>query len=217
MATFREALRQQRWDDHRFYHHNLVNQSLHFFSANTFLFCYALMIFDPGMASFLAWTLAMASRQSGHFFFEPKGYDQVNQVTHEHKEDIKTGYNLFRKWVLMSIWASSPLLVWWSPSLFGMCKPAANWVQLLRHIGYVWLFVGVGAVVFRVVQLFFIRDVQTGLVWGTKILTDPFCDFRLYQKSPIRLLRGERYDGCAEPHAGPGLISPDEKGLVSNE
>jgi hypothetical protein len=194
MATFREALHEQRWDDHRFYHHSLINQSLHFFSACTFVFCYVLLIFDPGIASLLAWTLAMASRQSGHFFFEPKGYDEVNQVSHEHKEDVKTGYNLFRKWVLMSIWACSPLLLLLSPTLFGLFKVSTNWVQLVRHIGYIWLFIGLGAVVFRVIQLFFIRDVQTGLVWGVKILTDPFCDIKLYHKSPMRLLRGELID-----------------------
>jgi hypothetical protein len=194
MANFREALHEQRWEDHRLYHHSMINQSLHFFSANTFLFCYLLLFIDPGIASFLAWTLAMVSRQSGHFFFEPKGYDNVNDVTHEHKEDVKTGYNLFRKWILMSIWIASPLLLIWSPTLFGLCKPATNWVDLIRHIGYIWLLLGVGALLFRVVQLFIIRDVQTGLVWGAKILTDPFNDFRQYHKSPMRLFRGELYD-----------------------
>ena len=46
----------------------------------------------------------MTSRQVGHFFFEPKGYDEVNQLTHERKEEIKVGYNLRRKIVLLSIW-----------------------------------------------------------------------------------------------------------------
>ena len=199
MASFREALHEQRWDDHRFYHHNLVNQSLHFFSACTFICCYALLPFDPGFASFLAWTLAMASRQSGHFFFEPRGYDDVNQVSHQYKEDVKTGYNLFRKWVLMSIWALSPLLLIWSPTLFGVFRTHTDWLQVIRRIGIIWLVLGVGAVLFRVVHLFFIRDVQTGLVWGTKILTDPFNDFRLYHKAPGRLLRGDRYAHGAEP------------------
>jgi hypothetical protein len=44
------------------------------------------------------------------------------------------------------------------------------------------------------VHLFFLRDVQTGLVWLTKILTDPFNDFKLYCKSPLYLLRGELMD-----------------------
>lgn len=204
MAGFFEELRQQRWDDHRFYHHSLINQSLHFFSACTFVFCYALMAFDPGISSFLAWTLAMLSRQSGHFFFEPKGFDEVNGVSHDHKEEIKTGYNLFRKWVLMSIWAASPLILFWTPTLFGLCKPSHNWVDLIRHVGYIWLILGVGAVVFRVVQLCFIQNAQTGLVWATKILTDPFSDIKLYHNSPMRLLRGERIDpGPASAEATP--------------
>ena len=195
MANFLEALHQQRWDDHRFYHHSLINQSLHFFSASTFVCCYVLLFIDPGIASVLAWTLAMASRQSGHFFFEPKGYDNVNNVTHEHKEEVKVGYNLFRKWVLMAIWAFSPLVLRWDPTLFGFFPhPARNWLELARHIGVIWLMVGIGGVIFRVIQLFFIRDVQTGLVWATKILTDPFNDIKLYHKAPIRLLKGERID-----------------------
>jgi hypothetical protein len=194
MASFSEALRQQRWDDHRFYHHSLINQSLHFFSACTFLCCYALMPFDPGMASFLAWTLAMVSRQSGHFFFEPKGYDDVNQVSHEHKEEVKTGYNLFRKYVLMAVWICLPLLLLFSPTLFGMTQPATNWVDVLRQIGYIWLFFGLLAVGFRVAQLCITQNVQTGLVWATKILTDPLSDIKLYHASPLRLLRGERMD-----------------------
>jgi hypothetical protein len=42
--------------------------------------------------------------------------------------------------------------------------------------------------------LFFIKDVQTGLVWATKILTDPFHDIKLYHKAPFALLRGELID-----------------------
>ena len=199
MASFLETLREQRLEDHRYYHHSLVNQSLHMFSACTFVCCYALMPFDPGMATFLAWTLAMASRQSGHFFFEPKGFDEVNQVSHEHKEEVKTGYNLFRKWVLMTIWILSPLILFWSPTLFGLTRPFTNWVGLVRHIGYVWLVLGVGAVIFRVIQLCIARDALTGFVWATKILTDPFSDIKLYHNSPMRLLRGERFDHGMEP------------------
>ena len=200
MPSFSETLHQQRWDDHRFYHHSLVNQSLHFFSAMTFVFCYILFPFDPGIASFIAWTLAMASRQSGHFFFEPKGFDTANQVTHEHKEEVKTGYNLFRKWVLMGIWICSPLLLAWSPMLFGLFRPSRSWVDVIRHIGYIWLFLGLAAVFVRVVQLYIAQDLRTGLIWAIKILTDPFSDIKLYHNSPLRYLRGERYENEVMPH-----------------
>jgi hypothetical protein len=35
---------------------------------------------------------------------------------------------------------------------------------------------------------------MTGLVWATKILTDPFHDIKLYYKAPFRLLRHELFD-----------------------
>ena len=194
MPSFREELAEQRWDDHRFYHHSLINQSLHFVSANTFLLCYALLFFDPAVASLLAWTVAMWSRQSGHFFFEPKSYDNVNDVTHEYKEEVKVGYNLFRKWVLMGIWAGLPLALIIDPTVLGLFAPAETWWQVARHVGWLWLGLGAGGLAFRVIQLCFTRGVQTGFVWGTKIITDPFNDWMLYRKSPGRLLRGEKYD-----------------------
>ena len=56
------------------------------------------------------------------------------------------------------------------------------------------LALGIAGVLFRTVQLFLVKDVQTGLVWATKILTDPFHDIKLYHKAPLALLRGELID-----------------------
>ena len=120
MRGFLEALRIQRWDDHRYYHHSRINQSLHLLSAISFLTAYGLIFKNPAASALIGWLVAMVSRQAGHFFFEPKGYDEVNHATHEHKEDIKVGYNLRRKIVLLSIWALSPALLWLSPTLFGI-------------------------------------------------------------------------------------------------
>src|SRR6266480_4275543 len=114
MQRFLEALRVQRWDDHRYYHHSRVNQSLHLVSAVSFLFAYAMVFQDPAMAALIGWLVAMTSRQVGHFFF--------------------------------------------------------------------------------------VKDVETGLVWATKILTDPFHDIKLYYKAPLALLRGEWID----PHHARG-------------
>src|SRR6201990_1309610 len=108
MAGFLEALRVQRWDDHRYYHHSRINQALHLVSALSFLCAYVLVFWDPAGAALVACLVAMTSRQAGHFFFEPKGYDEINQATHEYKEEIKVGYNLYRKVVLMVVWAGSP-------------------------------------------------------------------------------------------------------------
>jgi hypothetical protein len=194
MPSFREELATQRRDDHRFYHHSLVNQSLHFLSACTFLLCYALLFIDAAVASLIAWTVAMWSRQSGHFFFEPKSYDTVNDVTHAYKEEVKVGYNLFRKWVLMGIWAGLPLMLAIDPTFLGLFAPAETWWDVARQVGWLWLGLGAGGLAFRVIQLCFTRGVQTGLVWGSKIVTDPINDFKLYRRAPARLLRGEKYD-----------------------
>lgn len=201
MTGFRAQLAEQRWDDHRFYHHSLVNQSLHFVSACTFLVAYVILWIDPAVASLLAWGVAMTSRQAGHFFFEPKGYDHVNEATHDHKEEIKIGYNLFRKWILMSLWVAVPVVLAIEPTLFGTLDRPDGFEAYLRHVGIGWLGLGVGAIVFRSVQLFFIRDVETGLVWATKIVTDPFSDFKLYKSAPKRLLKGERIDRHEETAA----------------
>lgn len=194
MTGFRAQLAEQRWDDHRFYHHSLVNQSLHFLSACTFIVAYLIVWIDPAVASLLAWGVAMTTRQAGHFFFEPKGYDHVNDATHDHKEEIKIGYNLFRKWVLMSLWLSVPVVLLLAPTLFGTLVRPDGAIAYLRHVGIGWLFLGIGAVAFRSLQLFVQRDIETGLVWAAKIATDPFSDFRLYKGAPKRLLKGERMD-----------------------
>src|SRR6185312_10770544 len=108
IKNFREQLRIQRWDDHRYYHHSRINQSLHFVSAVSFMVGYLMMFFDPLMSALIGWLVSMTSRQAGHFFFEPRDYVYLNQATHEHKEEIKIGYNLRRKVVLMTIWGASP-------------------------------------------------------------------------------------------------------------
>jgi hypothetical protein len=191
LGAFRQELRTQRWDDHRYYHHSTINQSLHLMSALSFLCSYALIFSSPALAALVGWLVAMVSRQVGHFFFEPKGYDEVNQATHEHKEAIKVGYNLRRKVVLLSIWALSPLVLLWSPSLFGLIEPHANARGFVDNVGEIWLVLGVAGLLFRTVHLFLLRDVRTGLAWMTKILTDPFHDIKLYHRAPLHLLRGE--------------------------
>jgi len=194
MTRFLQELQTQRWDDHRYYHHSRINQSLHLISALSFIAAYGLLFIDPALAAWLAWTVSMTTRQAGHFFFEPKGYDHVNQATHEHKEDIKVGYNLQRKAVLMTLWGAVPLLLWLSPSLGGLIEPATSVEGWFRDVGLAWLALGVGGLIFRTVHLFFLQGVMTGLVWATKIITDPFHDTLLYWKAPLHLLRGELID-----------------------
>ncbi|HLH32040.1 MAG TPA: hypothetical protein VKY31_12630, partial [Terriglobia bacterium] len=134
MKTFREELQQQRWDDHRFYHQSRVTQTLHLFSALCFLATYAVLPFNPIAASLFGWTVAMWSRQIGHFFFEPKGFDRVNYVSFEHKEAIKTGFNLQRKVALLGAWLCVPVLLWFTPSFFG-AFPSSTGYSFFDRLG----------------------------------------------------------------------------------
>ena len=69
MTDFMNTLREQRWDDHRYYHHSTINQTLHLISAISFLVAYALLLVDPPLAALVAWLVSMLTRQSGPFFF----------------------------------------------------------------------------------------------------------------------------------------------------
>ena len=195
---FFEELRQQRWDDHRYYHHNRVNQALHLFSAMSFLLSYYYLFKDPVVAVMVGWLIAMVLRQIGHFFFEPKTYDDVNNASHEYKEKVKVGYNLNRKIILLSVWLLSPLFLLISSSFFGLFEHASSSYDYLYNTSILWLIVGIGAILFRTIHLFFIMGVQSGLVWCSKIITDPLHDIYIYYKSPYLLLKGDMYDEMSD-------------------
>ena len=214
LQGYLEALRVQRWEDHRFYHHSRINQSLHFVSAICFLIAYAILFRDPSTAALLAWGISMTTRQAGHFFFEPHDYDQVNRATHDHKEAIKVGYNLRRKVVLMSLWALAPVVLLVDAGLFGLLEARAGWQGYLHNLGLVWFSLGIGGVLFRTVHLFFIHNVMTGLVWMLKIITDPFHDLMMYWKAPLALLRGELIDPMDHVHGHRGGLTGEREAVA---
>lgn len=193
MASFNRTLQTQRFDDYRYYHQSRINQTLHLISAVIFLVTYAMLFKDPATAGLLGW-LAMLTRQTGHFFFEPNGYDAVNDVTNAYKEAVKVGYNQKRKIVLLLVWGMAPVMLFLFPTFFGLFEAPANRMDFIRHVGLVWLAVGIGGGLFRVVQLFALKDVPTGLIWAFKVLSDPFHNIALYWKSPLALARGELID-----------------------
>lgn len=194
MSGLLATLEMQRHDDHRYYHHSRINQCLHLFSGVSFLCCYALLFKNAAAAALIGWLVAMLPRQIGHFFFEPQGYDEVNRVSHEHKEAIKVGYNLKRKAILLLVWAASPFALLLDPSLFNLLTPGVGTAGFVANLGLVWLAVAVGALAFRTIQLMIVKDATTGAAWLVKILTDPLNDIRLYHRAPLQLLRGQLLD-----------------------
>jgi predicted RNA polymerase sigma factor len=65
-------------------------------------------------------------------------------------------------------------------------------------VGTAWLYLGVGALLFRTVHLVILKGPQEALAWMSKILTDPLHDVYLYHKAPWQLLQGKRYATAAE-------------------
>lgn len=204
--TFLEELHRQRWDDHRYYHHNRVNQLLHLLSASCFVASYYLIFVDPVAAVMVGWLLAMVLRQIGHFFFEPKTYDAVNDASHEYKESVKVGYNLRRKVILLSIWIMVPVVLWLMPDFFGLLGDQQMDRGLIYNTAILWLITGVGAVLFRTVHLFHLMGFQSGLVWATKILTDPFHDIKIYHRAPLHIIKGDMYDDMTDWYRDVPLI-----------
>lgn len=194
MSKLLETLKKQRWDDHRYYHQSRINQSLHLISAISFLVSYVLLFIDPVIAALVAWLVAMTTRQAGHFFFEPQGYDHINQATHEYKEEIKVGYNLNRKIVLLLIWAAIPLLAYFWPQGITWAVPESHEDSVIRMIGMAWLALGVAGLLFRAAHLTVKDDLNTAIAWVLKILTDPFHDLKMYHRSPVYLLKGQFID-----------------------
>lgn len=194
MREFLNKIEILRWDDHRYYHQSRINQTLHLISAISFLAAYVALFFEPAMAAAVGWLVGMVTRQSGHIFFEPRGYDRVNQVTDEYKESIKVGYNMRRKAILIGVWLSIPLLLGMSPGLFGMIEPYTNFAGFAHEVGLLWLSLGVGGVLFRTLHLSLLRGPVWSLAWAAKILTDPFHNIAIYWKSPLALMRGQLLD-----------------------
>lgn len=192
--SFLEELRRQRVDDHRFYHQSRINQTLHLISAISFLAAYALVFTQPLTAVLIGWGIGMVTRQTGHYVFEPSGYDTVNRATNAHKENVKVGFNQTRKTVLIAIWLLAPLILLADPSLLGLLTPHADRAGAMNNIAIIWLAIALGGILFRSVQLCLTRSALTALVWVTKIATDPFHNIHIYWKSPYYLLRGQFFD-----------------------
>jgi len=105
-----------------------------------------------------------------------------------------------RKAILISIWLSVPVLLWLTPSLFGLMHPARDTSGFVHDVGLAWLALGAAGLLFRTVHLFFLRGPLWGLAWACKILLDPIHNVQIYWASPLALLRGQRLDPLQAKH-----------------
>ena len=148
----------------------------------------------------------MCIRQVGHFFFEPKGYDEDEpghpRVQGEGEGRLQPAPQGDPALDLGAGAAGALLL---AVDVRAVHQPP--WTDLggyLHHLAQLWIVLAAGALLFRTIHLFFMRGVKTGLVWFTKILTDPFHDIMLYHKAPLALLRGEMIEPPSSTPSGPG-------------
>lgn len=192
MTEFFKKVQKLQWDDHRYYHQCRINQTLHLISAMSFLVAYVMLFIDPAISGIIGWAVGMVTRQSGHIFFEPRGFDNINNATYEHKESIKVGFNMRRKAVIIGVWLSLPVLLLVSPTLFGLLNSYAG--SYWHNVGLMWLALGAAGLMFRTVHLFYLRSPVWGLAWATKILLDPFHNIAEYWRSPLALIRQGRYE-----------------------
>ena len=146
-------------------------------------------------AALIGWLVAMTTRQAGHFFFEPQGLRRLNQATPRaqgrDQGRLQSAAQGRADDDLGAVAAVRSISIRPCSASSSRTRPPAS---SSATSALIWLVVGVGGLLFRTVHLFFIKDVQTGLVWTTKILTDPFHDIMLYYKAPLYLLRGELID-----------------------
>jgi len=112
----------------------------------------------------------------------------------EYKEEIKIGFNLKRKRVLMTCFVLIPVLAYFDLEFMNYLVPHQDTETFLNRVGIGWLWLGVAAVVFRMIQLTAIQSRRVAITWCIKILTDPFHDFLIYRKAPFYLMKGQLID-----------------------
>jgi len=66
--------------------------------------------------------------------------------------------------------------------------------SFLDRLGILWWGLAFVGLLLRTFWLCATRNFQTGAVWFTKILTDPFHDVKMYHNAPIWLLKGQWID-----------------------
>ena len=137
---------------------------MHLLSATCFVIGYALVFIDPVKAVMIGWMLAMVLRQTGHFYFEPKTYDVVNNANHEYKGKCKVGYNLKRKIVLMSLMGGSTGATDVESHFFGLLPAGFRCNRFHRFPGHCLVCIGIGAILFRTVPCFsYERPIRSGM------------------------------------------------------
>jgi hypothetical protein len=84
--------------------------------------------------------------------------------------------------------------LWLSPTVFGLMPAYDGLNGWVERTGLAWLWLAGVGLLARGFWLMATRNAQTGIVWMTKIITDPYHDIKMYHAAPLALLRGEWID-----------------------
>ena len=189
-----KEIKRQLAQDHDFYHSSTMNQTLHFISGLQLIPAVILGLVFKNPISILLLITGWFTRQLGHFFFEPKSFDDQNKKSFEAKEKEKVGFNLARKRMLMigmAIIVTTSII---QPDIVAnivyFCQDL--W-QLQINNGIDIILWGCGLVfltgyILRTLFLIAFRSPKIGLGWFLKIMYDPINDLVLYHKAPINLV-----------------------------
>jgi hypothetical protein len=168
-------------DDHCYYHHSVINQSLHFVSAASFLFGYVMIFFDPMVSALVGWLLS-TPRARLVTSLRAAGLRPRQPGDPRTQGEIKVGYNLAARradddlGVVAAGFGTSPDPVrhvhsWASPADFRVRLPRYG----LRS----------GSVGFCSPSICSSSATSGWPRLMTKILTDPFSDPKLYQGADL--------------------------------
>ncbi|MFZ4715616.1 MAG: hypothetical protein ACOYL6_17975 [Bacteriovoracaceae bacterium] len=197
MKVIVEEIKFQLKQDHDYYHHSLLNQSLHFLSGILNLVAICLIVMgslDKGVALFMfSWLM----RQLGHFFLESKDFDYKLNKTFQQKEDEKVGANLERKRMMIAGLILATLGFVFNPDLLiKLANSLGHSTQdAFAALMFFCLIVFVAMWVLRTLWLIVFHSPLRGISWFLKIMYDPINDIYLYGKSPLKLmqsLKGEK-------------------------
>ena len=175
MRNFWAELRTQRWDDHRFYHHSRINQSLHLLSAISFIIAYVTDVHRSRGRRFDRLVGRHGEPAVRPLFLRAEGIrrGQSGRRTSTRKTS-RWATTCVARSILHVIWAASPALLLAGSVTFRVDDAAyqRTGVRAARRRDMAASSASAHCCS-GPCSCFILSDVQTGLVWLTKILTDP--------------------------------------------
>ena len=100
-----------------------------------FLVAYVLVFTDPAIAALIGWLVAMRAGKPVTSSSSPRATTRSTRRPTSTRKRSRSATTCNRKIVLLAIWALSPLLLWFDPTLFGMFAPHRTAGEFVRHVG----------------------------------------------------------------------------------